>query len=435
MYGLRWLIKQNIPVLTRGNSGSWRLKRESWLAGQYERTIVDRLITESFKVDLELREKLLVFHRVPAWPGVEYVVEVFGEGARLGLLVFDAMGQWRLIPSGALTSIIVESGGIHVSIGELEKRYLKNKKLRLESDLCRDKTEYILISTSSHSGVAKVLSSAECTVKIKDMAPSGLRPLRKPTIEELVKYNQETITYASMEAKKFIREVYERYVAPGEIYVSFSGGADSTAVLSLAVEELGASKVKAVSCDTGLEFPENKEYIERVASTLGVELIVLRPKSSFIDEIEKRGLMSARRRWCTDLFKLTPLREYYYSRGVKVYLDGARDYESTLRARTPRLGENPAIKGVLRALPIKNWPRILVQLYLLSRGIELNPLYDQGFARLGCLVCPAMHRYELILSYERYPWIHQEILRRTRVSVEEYLSLKWSERRVFNTSS
>lgn len=85
----------------------------------------------------------------------------------------------------------------------------------------------------------------------------------------------------------------------------------------------------------------------------------------------------------------------------------------------------------MRALPIKKWPRILVQLYLLSRGIELNPLYDKGYSRIGCIVCPAMHKHELLLSYNQYSEIHEEILKKTGLSREEYFSMKWTNRKLF----
>ncbi|MEM1719956.1 MAG: phosphoadenosine phosphosulfate reductase family protein, partial [Desulfurococcaceae archaeon] len=128
---------------------------------------------------------------------------------------------------------------------------------------------------------------------------------------------------------------------------------------------------------------------------------------------------------------LYPLKKLYENRGVRLYLDGARDYESALRARTRRIAENPALPRVYRALPIKSWPRLLVQLYLHSREVELNPLYDKGLSRIGCIVCPAMHKYELALSYSLYRNLHEEIIKACGFNVEEYLSMGWSGRRLF----
>ena len=56
-----------------------------------------------------------------------------------------------------------------------------------------------------------------------------------------------------------IQEWYEHW--EGAVFVSFSGGKDSTVLLKL-VRELYPD-VKAVFCDTGLEYPEIKEHVKK----------------------------------------------------------------------------------------------------------------------------------------------------------------------------
>lgn len=431
MYSLSWFIKQNTPVILRNGGKGWKVRDDTWLAGRYERKVLSDVIYSLFSVKIELDKRYIVFHRVPAWESkVEYAVEVFGEACRLGVLYYGRDSKWHLIPSGALASILTGLGAKAVDIeGERGKRWLKNKRVELRKE-CRDR-EYVLISTEKYVGVGRVLDKDKCVVKVKDLTTHNFKLLAEPLPSDLIVLNRTIIEEAVEEARSFIRMIYEKYVAPGKIHVSFSGGADSTAVLLLAVEELGAEKVVAAYSDTGLEYPETREYVERISSTLGVELLILEPEAVFLEEIRKRGLMSVENRWCTALMKLLPLKKLYENRDVKLYLDGARDYESALRAKTRRLAKNPALPHVYRALPIKSWPRLLVQLYLYSRGVELNPLYDKGLSRIGCVVCPAMHRYELALSYSLYRNLHEEIIKASGLSVEEYVSMKWSGRKVF----
>lgn len=431
MYTLKWLIKQNVPVVCEKGLGTWSLRSDAWLAGSFEKLTLNSTIRHYFHVDVGLEKKHVVFHRVPFWNGVEYAVEVFGEGVRFGLLYYDSRGSWGIVPSGALASILVGLGANSVEIKENPLRRLKNKRLVLGEHVCVNR-DYLLINVGEYVGVAKVGNTERCVIKVKDLAPRGFKVLGEPLPGDLVNYNKDIVERVASEARLFIKRVYEKYVAPNKVHVSFSGGADSTAVLLLAVEELGPERVVAVYSDTGLEYPETAKYVEEIASKLGIELIVLKPRVNPLEEIRRRGLMSVKNRWCTRLLKLEPLKEYYYSRGVKLYLDGARNYESTLRAKTPRLSENPTLPSVHRALPIKTWPRILVQLYLASRGVSQNPLYDRGLTRIGCVVCPAMHRYELRLSYEMCSDVHGEVLRASRLSLEEYLSMKWSGKRIFS---
>ncbi len=77
-----------------------------------------------------------------------------------------------------------------------------------------------------------------------------------------------------------VREWYEHW--DGEVYVAFSGGKDSTVLLHL-VREL-YPEVEAVFVDTGLEYPEIRDFVKTIDNVTW-----LKPKMHFKEVIEKYG--------------------------------------------------------------------------------------------------------------------------------------------------
>ena len=77
-----------------------------------------------------------------------------------------------------------------------------------------------------------------------------------------------------------IRAWYEHW--NGEVYISFSGGKDST-VLLYQVRKLYPN-VKAVFVDTGLEYPEIRDFVKTIDN---VEWI--KPKYTFKEILDKYG--------------------------------------------------------------------------------------------------------------------------------------------------
>ena len=88
-----------------------------------------------------------------------------------------------------------------------------------------------------------------------------------------------------------------------------------------------------------------------------------------------------------------------------------------------------------RFLPIVKWTDAEVWLYILNRNMEYNPMYNKGFSRVGCLICPYQNDYIDLLIKDFYPkqWSRwMDILRKgyEMYGVENRLkwsSLEWSE--------
>lgn len=82
--------------------------------------------------------------------------------------------------------------------------------------------------------------------------------------------------------KQRIREWVHKYGEDG-VYVSFSGGKDSTVLLHL-VREMYGDVIPGVFVDTGLEYPEIREFVRTFDN-----IVWLKPKKNFKKVIEEYG--------------------------------------------------------------------------------------------------------------------------------------------------
>lgn len=99
------------------------------------------------------------------------------------------------------------------------------------------------------------------------------------------------------------------------IHVSFSGGADSTA-LAIYLKKYRKEEITLVMADTGAELPETIFHVPRVAQQLGCDLQIV-CNGTFWGYLVSFGFLlpSIRRRWCTRLLKQAPLDAYAAKHG------------------------------------------------------------------------------------------------------------------------
>lgn len=105
--------------------------------------------------------------------------------------------------------------------------------------------------------------------------------MSKHTIDELHQWQALPLKIKVLMTKDRIRQWVNEYGEDG-VYVSFSGGKDSTVLLHMAREMY--PNIKAVFVDTGLEYPEIREFVKTFDN-----VDWLRPKMNFKQVIEKYG--------------------------------------------------------------------------------------------------------------------------------------------------
>jgi 3'-phosphoadenosine 5'-phosphosulfate sulfotransferase (PAPS reductase)/FAD synthetase len=188
------------------------------------------------------------------------------------------------------------------------------------------------------------------------------------------------------------------------VFVSVSGGKDSALTLALALEKYKGTDtpVVALFCDTGWEHELTYRYIETLEEFFNIKIhkLVGIPLPELIRK--KKVFPSPRRRFCTRSCKTVPTYRFYEEifalfpfKIAEVWL-GLRREESRARRNIKnythkafektRFGERFPFDISYR-YPIANLTERQVFEELRKRRVPINPLYEQGFKRVGCYPC------------------------------------------------
>lgn len=122
-----------------------------------------------------------------------------------------------------------------------------------------------------------------------------------PTIDELRLLQAQPLELKIMRTQARIREWVDRFGVDG-VYISFSGGKDSTVLLHIARELY--PNIKAVFVNTGLEYPEIQHFVKTFDN-----VDIIRPPMRFDEVIKKYGYPF--------ISKEVALNVEYYKRGSK----------------------------------------------------------------------------------------------------------------------
>ncbi len=178
-----------------------------------------------------------------------------------------------------------------------------------------------------------------------------------------------------------------REFGPAGIAVGWTGGKDSTVVLSLWRHYLAREGLldsvglRALNLDTGCKFSEVLTFRDRIAAEWGVELSVFKPQVDLA-----RFPLAEDPVHCCSALKIEPLKRGVQEMGLTVLLTGLRsdEHEDRLSREWKEFKTDPSY---FQAHPILHWTEMDVWAYHLSAGLDYCPLYDQGYRSLGCVPC------------------------------------------------
>ena len=272
-----------------------------------------------------------------------------------------------------------------------------------------------------------------------------------------------------------------RYYGVENVYISFSGGKDSTVLLDIVRSEF--PEIEAVFVDTGLEYPEIKEFVKSFDN-----VTILRPKMSFKQVIEKYGYpmvskeqaeylddirhgseyMKIRRLYgddkgrfklsnkykylinapfdisskCCNIMKKAPVKAYE-KETEKVPFIGTMADESSLRLQSyMKTGCNAFNSKRPTSTPLGFWRQQDILEYIYINKIKIAPVYGEVIKednifrttlcdRTGCIYCgfgvhlePEPNRYQRL--EQTHPQLHKYCMENLGFKdVCEYMNIKY----------
>ncbi|WP_297439369.1 phosphoadenosine phosphosulfate reductase family protein [Thermococcus sp.] len=431
---INWCEKCNVPLIgdscaVHGEESVFRLNitPPGDLRFAFEKDIwfIRSVFREHYGVDVgELFEgKVVLLNKTP---GEDDAYEIILDGYVFGWIRFDplelhwkpglkvegaialwkrfgkSMRKWIIVDEGAREPILNGSNLLPVGIIEAEGSIRRNDDVILVSE--GGDVIATGIAKKDYSGLAN--KERGTGVKVRRQKTINYREGRKATMEDVLRANSIELERKVMEARRFMKKVATRY-SDLPVAVAFSGGKDSLAVLGLALEEFGEDFTVFFN-NTGIEFPETLEYVEELRKELepkGIKFIVADAGDAFWRALHVFSPPGRDYRWCCKVTKLGPITmaiKENYPEGVLMFV-GQRKYESIKRFKQPRVWKNPWVPNETGASPIFHWRALEVWLYIFSRKLKYNPLYEDRLDRIGCFLCPSASLAEIYTLREEKP--------------------------------
>lgn len=180
-----------------------------------------------------------------------------------------------------------------------------------------------------------------------------------------------------------------QFEPPEGYYLAFSGGKDSIVIHDLAVKS--GVKFSAHYSQGGIDPPELVHFIMRYYPYVERH----RPETSIWNMVQSHGMPTRVRRWCCAIIK--------ESLGSGIVVTGVRWAESAKRRRRNMVESCNNRPGKRYLNPIIDFTDADVWEYIRENHLPYCGLYDEGFKRLGCIMCPMTTRQQTKIEAARWP--------------------------------
>jgi 3'-phosphoadenosine 5'-phosphosulfate sulfotransferase (PAPS reductase)/FAD synthetase len=268
-------------------------------------------------------------------------------------------------------------------IGFLKDKGLDTEKYKLEEGYYwLDKS--IIKAFDKEGNIHKVLriyidDNLEMTFKeYKD------KPFEIESWMETVERNKDHLIRFEFKSRMLIKRSIEKY--NGRIVaVPSSGGKDSSVVTYLVKTKVEEPLI--IFNNTTLDVADTYLHIKKEDN-----LKIINPKEGFYQWRERNNFVPTRfSRACCSIFKEGAMVEELNADDKYLFFMGMRNDESATRSGYGDDWKNDkwGSREWDAILPIREWTETDIWLFILYRGIDINPKYKKGYSRVGCgCACP-----------------------------------------------
>lgn len=175
---------------------------------------------------------------------------------------------------------------------------------------------------------------------------------------------------------------------PEGYYLAFSGGKDSVAIYDLA--QKAGVRFDAHYCVSPIDPPQIYKFIKEHYP----DVIWDYHARGFWKMVDDKGLPMRNKRWCCQYIKEA-------GGDSRIVITGNRRAEGGKRRNQcfVEVGRSARNKGKTFIRPIINFDNYDIWQYIRENSLPYCDLYDKGFERLGCILCPFDRHLERSVLY------------------------------------
>lgn len=172
-------------------------------------------------------------------------------------------------------------------------------------------------------------------------------------------------------------------------FIAYGAGVGSTALLYLKKDAIRSGDIEVVYSNHGQDLQETRDYLKTIKDALDIDITVLNVGNLYDYCWQKQILPSVHWRWCTDKFKIRPMRKYVDGDipAIGITLDECKrayDFRFNGKSTFPLLDQN------------------------ITRNQALQMIDAEKPCKSGCYFCPFQKKEAWIKLYKEHKDLYEK---------------------------